>query len=66
VKAIAPNWGYVSDDGLPNVGFIMQMQDFWINAGFGFIQKPVSQQELFDLSIAKDAKERLQQEKPFG
>ena len=29
IKAIAPNWSYVNEDGMPLVDSIMGMQDFW-------------------------------------
>ena len=29
VKAIAPNWSYTNEDGMPPVDSIMEMQDYW-------------------------------------
>ena len=66
VKAIAPNWGYVAEDGLPLVDSIMQMQDFWSGKYYQLVEKKVSPEQLFDLGIAKEAKARLEKEKPFG
>ena len=66
VKAIAPHWSYVNEDGVPQVASIMDMQDFWAGPNFAFVQKKVSREQLFDLSIAKDAMERLQRDKPFN
>jgi NitT/TauT family transport system substrate-binding protein len=66
VKAIAPNWGYVAEDGLPLVDSIMQMQDFWSGKYYQLVEKKVSPEQLFDLGIAKEAKARLDKEKPFG
>jgi len=66
VKAIAPNWGYIAEDGLPLVDSIMEMQDFWSGKHYQLVEKKVSREQLFDLSIAKEAKARLDQEKPFG
>jgi NitT/TauT family transport system substrate-binding protein len=66
VKAIAPHWSYVNEDGVPPVDSIMTMQDYWSSAAFHFIEKKVTKGELFDLSIARDAKARLDREKPFG
>ncbi len=66
VRAIAPNWSYIADDGVPLVDSIMEMQDFWSGKYFSFVKKKVSRQQLFDLNVAKEAKARLQKEKPFG
>jgi NitT/TauT family transport system substrate-binding protein len=66
VRAIAPNWSYIADDGLPLVSSLMEMQDFWSGKYFRLVEKKVSRQQLFDLNIAKEAKARLQKEKPFG
>jgi NitT/TauT family transport system substrate-binding protein len=65
VKAIAPNWGYIAEDGLPLVDSIMEMQDFWSGKYYQLVEKKVTREQLFDLSIAKDAKARLDKDKPF-
>src|SRR3954447_1738728 len=66
VKAIAPHWSYVNEDGMPLVDSITEMQDFWSGKYFNFVEKKVTREQLFDLSIARDAKARLDKEKPFG
>ena len=66
VKAIAPNWGYLNEDGIPPVDSIIAMQDFWSSKYFNFVEKKVTREQLFDLSVAKEAKARLDREKPFG
>jgi NitT/TauT family transport system substrate-binding protein len=66
VKAIAPNWSYINENGNPNVESVMEMQDFWSGPYFKFVEKKVSREQLFDLTIAKEAKERLERERPFG
>jgi NitT/TauT family transport system substrate-binding protein len=66
VRAIAPNWGYINEDGAPPVESIMEMQDFWSSKYFNFVEKKVSREQLFDLGVAKEAKARLDREKPFG
>jgi len=66
VKAIVPNWGYLNEDGIPPVDSIMAMQDFWSSKYFNFVEKKVTREQLFDLSVAKEAKARLDREKPFG
>jgi NitT/TauT family transport system substrate-binding protein len=65
VAAIAPHWTYISEDGLPNVASIMAMQDFWAGGRFNLVQKKVSKEQLFDLTIARDAAARLASENPF-
>jgi NitT/TauT family transport system substrate-binding protein len=65
VKAIAPNWSYTNEDGIPNVKSVMAMQDYWSDY-FTYVEKKVPEDQLFDLSIAKEAKARLDKEKPFG
>jgi NitT/TauT family transport system substrate-binding protein len=66
LSAIAPSWSYIADDGAPLVNSIMQMQDFWSGKDFRLVEKKVSRQQLFDLNVAKEAKARLQKQKPFG
>jgi len=65
VKAIAPFWSYVNEDGKPNVPGIMRMQDYWADY-YDYIEKKVSADRLFDLSIAAEAVKRLDTEKPFA
>ena len=65
VKAIAPNWSYVNEDGLPNIASIMKMQDYW-SGYYDYVEKKVSAERLFDTSIAKEALKRLEAEKPFA
>src|SRR4051794_14278119 len=66
VKGIAPNWSYVNEDGMPLVDSIMEMQDFWGGKYFNFVEKKVPREQLFELSIAKEAAARLEKDKPFG
>lgn len=65
VKAIAPHWSYVNEDGMPQVDSIMEMQEFWSSPKFGLVEHQVTREQLFDLSIAKEAKQRLDRDKPF-
>jgi NitT/TauT family transport system substrate-binding protein len=51
---------------MPNVKSIMEMQEFWGGKYFQYVDKKVTEQQIFDLSIAKEANERLAREKPFG
>jgi NitT/TauT family transport system substrate-binding protein len=66
IKAIAPHWSYVDEDGAPPVDSIMALQDFWSGKDFHFVEQKVAREQLFDLSVAKEAKARLDREKPFG
>jgi NitT/TauT family transport system substrate-binding protein len=66
VKSIAPHWSYINEDGTPPVDEIMKMQEFWSGGAFHLVERKVSREQLFDLSVAKEAKERLDREKPFG
>ena len=66
LKAIAPHWSYINEDGAPNVKSVMEMQDFWSGRYFQFVGKKMSEEQLFDLSIVKEAKARLDRDKPFG
>lgn len=65
VKSIAPNWGWLAEDGVPNVENIMAQQDYWHDV-FKVVERKVPRDQVFDLSIVKEAKERLEREKPFG
>lgn len=64
VKAIAPHWAWVAEDGVPNVDNIMAQQDYWADY-FNLVERKVSRDQLFDLSVVKEARERLEREKPF-
>ena len=66
VKAIAPHWSYINENGMPLVGSIMQMQEFWSGKYFHFVEKKVTRAQLFDLEVAKEAQVRLAKETPFG
>lgn len=66
IKVIAPNWAYLNEDGMPQIDSIMTMQDFWSSEYFQYVHKKVTREQLFDLSIAKEAKEKFDREKPFA
>lgn len=65
VRAIAPHWSYTNEDGIPNVKSVMAQQDYWADY-FHLVEKKVPEDELFALDIAREAKARLDREKPFG
>ena len=65
LKAVAPHWEWIAEDGLPNVTSVMQQQDFWADI-FKLVEHKVPQGRVIDMSIAKEAAQRLAAEKPFG
>jgi len=65
IKAIAPYWSYTSEDGIPPIDSILAMQDYWSDY-FNYVEKKATREQLFDLSIAREAKKRLDAESPFG
>jgi hypothetical protein len=50
---------------MPNIKSVMAQQDYWADY-FKLVEKKVPEEQLFDLSIAREAKARLDREKPFG
>jgi NitT/TauT family transport system substrate-binding protein len=66
VRAIAPNWSYVNEDGMPLVDSIMEMQDFWSGKYFNSVERKVTRDQLFDLEVAREAQARLAREQPFA
>ena len=65
LKAVAPHWEWIAEDGMPNVASIMAQQDFWADT-FKMVEHKVPQDRIIDASIAKEAVQRLVAEKPFG
>jgi NitT/TauT family transport system substrate-binding protein len=65
VKAIAPYWSYISEDGVPPVESILAMQDYWADY-FTYVEKKATRDQIFDLSVAQEAKRRLDHDRPFG
>jgi NitT/TauT family transport system substrate-binding protein len=65
LKAVAPHWEWIAEDGLPNITSIMQQQDFWADT-FKMVETKIPQERVIDQSIARDAAKRLDMEKPFG
>jgi NitT/TauT family transport system substrate-binding protein len=64
VRAISPHWSASNEDGIPNVKSVMAQQDYWADY-FHLVEKKVPEDQLFDLSIAKEAKARLDRQNPF-
>jgi NitT/TauT family transport system substrate-binding protein len=65
LKAVAPHWEWIAEDGLPNIPSIMQQQDFWADT-FKMVEKKIPQERVIDASIAIEATRRLDADKPFG
>lgn len=65
LKAVAPHWEWIAEDGLPNVRSVMEQQDHWADM-FKLVEKKVPQARIFDLGIAQEAARRLATENPFG
>lgn len=66
IKAFAPHWAWLDEDGMPQIDSIMKMQEFWSGEYFPYVKTRVTREQLFDLSIAREAKDRFDREKPFG
>jgi len=65
LKAVAPHWEWIAEDGMPNVASIMAEQDFWADT-FRTVENKVPQGRVIEPSIAKEAVQRLIAERPFG
>jgi NitT/TauT family transport system substrate-binding protein len=64
LTSFAPHWTATSEDGMPSTDAILRMQDYWVDY-FHLATEKLSASQLFDLSIAKEAKERLDRDHPF-
>ncbi len=64
VRAIAPHWSYSNEDGIPNIKSVMAQQDYWADY-FHLVERKVPESDLFDLSIAREAKASLDRLTPF-
>lgn len=65
LKAVAPHWEWIAEDGMPNATSVMAQQDHWADT-FKLVERKVPQDQVFDLGIAREAARRLAAEKPFG
>jgi len=65
LKAVAPHWDWVDENGKPNVESVLAQQELWANR-FKLVERPVSRERIFNLEIAEEATRRLEAEKPFG
>jgi NitT/TauT family transport system substrate-binding protein len=64
LTSFAPHWTATNEDGLPSTDAILRMQDYWVDY-FHLANEKLSAAQLFDLSIAKEARERLDRDHPF-
>src|SRR3984957_12305849 len=64
LTSFAPRWTATSEDGMPSTAAILRMQDYWVDY-FHLASEKLTAEQLFDLSIAKEAQERLDRDHPF-
>jgi NitT/TauT family transport system substrate-binding protein len=64
IEAAAPRWTWFFEDGKPNIPSCMAQGKFWTDA-MRLVSGSVTQQQLFDLSPAEEANERLAKSNPF-
>jgi NitT/TauT family transport system substrate-binding protein len=64
LTSFAPHWTATSEDGLPSTEAILRMQDYWVDY-FRLATQKVPADELFDLTIAKEARQRLDRDHPL-
>jgi NitT/TauT family transport system substrate-binding protein len=64
IEAAAPRWTWFFEDGKPNIPSCMAQGKFWTDT-MRLVSGSVTQQQLFDLSPAVEASERLAKSNPF-
>jgi NitT/TauT family transport system substrate-binding protein len=64
IEAAAPRWTWYDHDGMPNVESVMEQYRF-MSETMGLVSGEVTEQMLFDLSVAEEAAERLKTSNPF-
>lgn len=65
LSAIAPHWAWLAEDGIPNVPSILRAQDYFVKP-MKLVERPVKEEDLFELGIVREAAKRLDAERPFG
>lgn len=65
IAAAAPRWTWYFDDGMPNVESCLAQGKFWTDT-MKLVSGTVTEQQLFDLSMAREANARLGGSNPFG
>jgi len=65
IEAAAPRWTWFFEDGKPNIESCMRQGRFWTET-MKLVSGSVTEQQVFDLSAATEANERLNKANPFG
>lgn len=65
IEAAAPRWTWFFEDGMPNIDSCMAQGKFWTDV-MKLVSGSVTKEQLFDLSAAQEANERLNKANPFG
>ena len=65
IEAAAPRWTWFFEDGKPNIASCMAQGKFWTDA-MKLVSGTVTEQQLFDLSPAIEANEKLAKSNPFA
>src|SRR5262249_33747633 len=65
LKAVAPHWEWIAEDGMPNVASIMAEHGFWADS-LRKVEKQVPQGRGIEASIAKEAVQGVTAERAFG
>jgi hypothetical protein len=63
IEGARPRWSGYAADGMPNVASVMSQAEFW-TANQLVVRMP-GQDEIFDLGIAEEARQRLDDKNPF-
>jgi hypothetical protein len=66
IEAAAPRWTWFTENGMPNIQSCMAQGKFWTDTMKMISGGPVTEQQLFDLSPAVEANERLNKSNPFA
>lgn len=65
IAAAAPRWTWFTENGMPNVESSMAQGKFW-NDTMNMVKASVTKEQLFDLSPAVEANDRLSKSNPFA
>ncbi|RAI41421.1 ABC transporter substrate-binding protein [Rhodoplanes roseus] len=65
IEMAAPRWTWFNEDGMPNIDSCMAQGKFWTDP-MKLVSGSVTKEQLFDLSPAVEANERLAKSNPFG
>jgi NitT/TauT family transport system substrate-binding protein len=66
IEAAAPRWTWYTENGMPNIGSCIAQGKFWTDTMKMVSGGSVTEQQLFDLSTAIEANERLNKSNPFA